>query len=1284
MKKRVLLFALALLLTFSLFPSISYADVTTDLDYACRIAATQTWYWPFSTANITDAYGKITSSYGYRKDEAQGLDSVHYGLDIGMQKNTPVYPIQSGFVTYIKNSNSGSRGRYLIIKHDNGFCSMYLHLQEIKVNNGDRVYPSTEIALSGGSGKGSDNGYANHLHFQILYGNPNSSGIIENNLSINPCPAGYTRKGSSFVKGYPMENASDNGGKKFSDNNPRVSYIAMDRSMPTCTHTQGYETVNEGGRYFARCKECHEEYNPEFISDSAGTYRITSNIKLNSAPYQEAQTSVSCKIGQQVTIRGHVINAYNNKWYQTSDGYYIYHEYAELVQQTSTLSVSGHTGNPGTPTGTLTRGSNFGLRGIITSNYTITNVEAHIYDSNGKDAKGTTEYKTNWNSKSYNIQTNGINNHFSFSALTNGTYRYVVKASDSATNEMKTLIESWFNVGTSTTPVQQYLDQCKSEPCDVTLTVTEPGHMNIMPCSTQTNPQAATVSDDDKNLVVGNTYHSTVQWTNTVGHIWYETTSKTGQRGFVYSGDVSVMMVYTIKEYYDPNISSTLSISGYEGGIPAGNLVQGSNFGLRGVISSNYTITHIEAHIYKSDGTDALPSYSTDWNSTNYDIRTDGINNHFHFRDLPTGTNYNYSVRASDSSGTSLPLIDSYFNIGTSSTSTLTYLNLDGFLDGAPNDGLAQYGTADVYINGQLVANACNDYWEAWTPGTTYEIKNVRANDGYRFNGVYSGSLSGTIGTERINVVLSFSKTAILDLNGCLDGNPYYGNIEGYGTADIYINGKLAAEGVSDYCTDFLVGTTYEIKNIRANDGYRFNGVYSGSLSGTIGTERVNVVLSFSKMAILDLNGWLDNNLSWGNIDGYGVVDIYINDELVADSVSDYCSDLPIGTKYEIKNIRALDGHHYDGVHSGALSGVIDSDKVEVFLSFSKITENIIINEDNFPDDVFRAWISNNCDTDGNGILQEAEINAVTTIDVSGTWDNPGMISTIDGIEFFNTLLYLDCSHNQLTNIDVSQNTKLKCLYCFSNDLTSLDVSRNTDLEILECGYNPICNLDTSRNTGLTHLYCYDNQLTSLDVSQNTSLVFLECSSNQLGALNVSNNTSLVSLAIGYNQLQYIDISHNTELKSLTCWSNQLSMLDIGSNPYLQSCVSDGLFTVENGVYYYSLSEEEKLALDSGVNLIVSSPEPDFILPASLTIIGAEAFLGDAFTVVKLSDKTVAISTRAFANCQNLEYIYIPASTTKIAPDVFLGTNDLTILGASGSYAETYAMTFGFTFIAIS
>lgn len=72
------------------------------------------------------------------------------------------------------------------------------------------------------------------------------------------------------------------------------------------------------------------------------------------------------------------------------------------------------------------------------------------------------------------------------------------------------------------------------------------------------------------------------------------------------------------------------------------------------------------------------------------------------------------------------------------------------------------------------------------------------------------------------------------------------GNITGYGTADVYINGALAAQGVTDYYSSHESATAYEIKNIKANEGYQYDGVASGSLSGTIGKSAVNVQLKFS------------------------------------------------------------------------------------------------------------------------------------------------------------------------------------------------------------------------------------------------------------------------------------------------------------------------------------------------------------------------------------------------------------------------------------------------------
>ena len=98
---------------------------------------------------------------------------------------------------------------------------------------------------------------------------------------------------------------------------------------------------------------------------------------------------------------------------------------------------------------------------------------------------------------------------------------------------------------------------------------------------------------------------------------------------------------------------------------------------------------------------------------------------------------------------------------------------------------------------------------------------------------------------------------------------------------------------------------------------------------------------------------------------------------------------------------------------------------------------------------------------------------------------------------------------NQLTSLDVSQNSALTYLNCYDNQLTSLDVSQNTALQTLYCYFNQLTSLDVSQNTALIYLYCYSNQLTSLDVSNNTALTDLSCKNNQLTSLDVRNGNNI-------------------------------------------------------------------------------------------------------------------------------------------------------------------------------
>ena len=168
----------------------------------------------------------------------------------------------------------------------------------------------------------------------------------------------------------------------------------------------------------------------------------------------------------------------------------------------------------------------------------------------------------------------------------------------------------------------------------------------------------------------------------------------------------------------------------------------------------------------------------------------------------------------------------------------------------------------------------------------------------------------------------------------------------------------------------------------------------------------------------------------------------------------------------------------------------------------------VAINEANFPDEIFREYVSTNFDTDSSDTLSDEEINAVTVI---GVYDSG--ISSLKGIEYFTALTELYCGRNNLTELDVSKNTELRELLCNYSHLTALDVSSNTALVELDIGSNDVRALDVSNNLALESLVFGQNQLTELDVSNNTYLSYLDCSENRLAALDVSSNTALYDIA---------------------------------------------------------------------------------------------------------------------------------------------------------------------------
>ncbi len=232
--------------------------------------------------------------------------------------------------------------------------------------------------------------------------------------------------------------------------------------------------------------------------------------------------------------------------------------------------------------------------------------------------------------------------------------------------------------------------------------------------------------------------------------------------------------------------------------------------------------------------------------------------------------------------------------------------------------------------------------------------------------------------------------------------------------------------------------------------------------------------------------------------------------------------------------------------------------------------DGVAINATNFPDEIFRSYVSDYFDTNSDGALSTAEIADVTEIYLDDD------ISNTKGIEFFTHLEILWSYSSKITEIDLRNNIMLKdlCFMSFNRNLPALDVSNNTMLERLYCGHlalteidvsknvnlveficlgNYIEELDVSNNIALESLKCGDNKLASLDVSKNVNLVSLECSGNNITALDVSKNTSLVSLECSNNEITALDVSGLPKLHTLYCYNNQLTELDLSKNNMLSN-----------------------------------------------------------------------------------------------------------------------------------
>ena len=248
----------------------------------------------------------------------------------------------------------------------------------------------------------------------------------------------------------------------------------------------------------------------------------------------------------------------------------------------------------------------------------------------------------------------------------------------------------------------------------------------------------------------------------------------------------------------------------------------------------------------------------------------------------------------------------------------------------------------------------------------------------------------------------------------------------------------------------------------------------------------------------------------------------------------------------------------------------------------------VIVNSTKVPDYYLRNHLLSTIVP--NGYLTKSQMNAVTTLNVSGK-----TISSLKGIQQFENVKEFNCSNNNLSSLDYmpdpSTKSVLQTLNCSNNKLTSIDVQGYSNLTTLYCNNNQIAfsNPRSVLPTSLTYLNCANNKITKLDFNNGyystyfDHLTNLDCSNNpyltevsssdgQLTTLNVSGCSSLTKIVCDANKISSLS-SIPSSVKNLNLSSNQLTSL-----PSLPSGL-ETLSATSNKFTSFSLSNHSSIKL---------------------------------------------------------------------------------------------------------
>jgi murein DD-endopeptidase MepM/ murein hydrolase activator NlpD len=128
-------------------------------DYLSRVTPEREW----SGAFTTPAEAAISDVFGSRRVFNGKTSSPHLGLDFRVPSGTAVAAMNDGIVLLARPLYF--EGNFVVLDHGQGLLTLYLHLSEFKVKEGEQVKRGQQIGLSGGTGRAT----GPHLHVAVRW-----------------------------------------------------------------------------------------------------------------------------------------------------------------------------------------------------------------------------------------------------------------------------------------------------------------------------------------------------------------------------------------------------------------------------------------------------------------------------------------------------------------------------------------------------------------------------------------------------------------------------------------------------------------------------------------------------------------------------------------------------------------------------------------------------------------------------------------------------------------------------------------------------------------------------------------------------------------------------------------------------------------------------------------------------------------------------------------------------------------------------------------------------------